>query len=72
MSLSTKTINELAKALVPEVIDYIHSDERYVEFLQTIIPESIQNKLGDIDEDLHYELSLCIIDRIFFNHSPHL
>lgn len=72
MSLSNKTINDLAKALVPEVIDYIHSDERYVDFLQEIIPDAVQDKLGDIDEELRFELSLCIMDRIFFNHSPHL
>ena len=66
MALSEQTINNLADALVPEVIDYIYQDERWCEFMHEVIPDALQDKLGKIDEDLKFELALCIMDRICF------
>lgn len=66
MALSTRTTQNLATALSPEVIDYIMQDERWVDFLQEIIPDAIEHKIGGIDEDLKFELSLCIMDKISF------
>lgn len=67
MTLSNKTFQKLAEALTPEVIDYINKDERYVLFMQEIIPDALQDKLGQIDYDLKCELSMCIMDRMFFH-----
>lgn len=67
MGLSNTTIQNLSKALTEEVIHYILEDERYVDFLQEIIPEFIETKLGNLDEDLKYNLSVCIMDRISFS-----
>jgi hypothetical protein len=64
MALSNQTVLKLADALVPEVIDYIYEDERWVDLLHEIIPDAIQTKLGAVDEDLRFELALCIMDRI--------
>jgi hypothetical protein len=64
MALSNKTIQNLSAALTPEVIDYIFQDERWVDFLHEIIPDAIECKIGGIDEDLKFELSLCIMDKI--------
>jgi hypothetical protein len=64
MALSNQTVLKLADALVPEVIDYIFEDERWVELMHEIIPDAIQSKLGAVDEDLRFELALCIMDRI--------
>ena len=64
MTLSCKTINNLASALVPEVIDYIYEDERWGEFMQEVIPDALQDKLGEVDEDLKFDLAMCIMDRI--------
>jgi hypothetical protein len=66
MSLSSKTINNLASAMVPEVIDYIYQDERWCEFMHEVIPDALQDKLGQIDEELKFELAMCIMDRICF------
>jgi hypothetical protein len=65
MTLSTKSIQDIASALVPDVIKYIEEDSRYVDFMQEVIPDAIQSYLGNFDEDLKFELSLCIMDRIF-------
>jgi hypothetical protein len=66
MTLSNQTYNKLASALAPEVIDYIHKDERYVLFLQEIIPDAVVDKMGKIDDEVLFELSMCIMDKIFF------
>jgi hypothetical protein len=64
MALSEQTISNLASALVPEVIDYIYEDERWCEFMHEVVPDALQDKLGEIDEDLKFELAMCIMDRI--------
>lgn len=66
MALSNQTIQKLSDALAPEVIDYIFADERWVTFMQEIVPDAITEKMGELDEDVLYELSLCIMDRICF------
>jgi hypothetical protein len=66
MTLSNQTYNKLASALVPEVIDYIHKDERYVLFMQEIIPDAVVDKMGQIDDEVLFELSMCIMDKMFF------
>jgi len=64
MALSEQTISNLASALVPEVIDYIYEDQRWCEFMHEVVPDALQDKLGKIDEDLKFELAMCIMDRI--------
>ena len=66
MALSDQTINNLASALTSEVIDYIYQDDRWCDFMQEIIPDALDDKLGPIDENLKYELAMCIMDRICF------
>jgi hypothetical protein len=65
MSLSSSTIQNLSAALTPEVIAYIFEDERWVDFMHEIIPDAIEDKIGGIDEDLKFELSLVIMDKIY-------
>jgi hypothetical protein len=64
MALSNKTIQKLANALAPEVVSYIYSDERWMDFMYEIIPDAINEKLGDADQNLKFELGLCIMDHI--------
>jgi hypothetical protein len=64
MALSNQTISNLASALVPEVIDYIYEDQRWCEFMHEIVPDALQDKLGEVDEDLKFDLAMCIMDRI--------
>ena len=65
MALSNQTVQKLADALTPEVIDYIFADERWVDFMQEIVPDAVQAKMGEVCEDIKYDLSLCIMDRIY-------
>ena len=64
MTLSTSTANKLGKALTPEVINYIYSDDRFLDFLYEIVPDAVTSILGTIDEDLKYELACCIITEL--------
>ena len=64
MTLSTTTISQIADALKPEVIEYIYSDEKYVEFMQEMIICSIDAKMGEMEDDLLYDLGMLILDRI--------
>ena len=64
MQLSTQSVSKIADALKPAVIDYIYEDEGFVEYMQTAVIEGIRNTMGDMDEDLLFELSMLIFDRI--------
>ena len=64
MTLSNSTLQNLSTALTPEVISYIYSDDRFTDFLYDIVPDAITSTLGQIDEDLKYELACCIISQI--------
>jgi hypothetical protein len=64
MNLSTQSVSKIADALKPEVLNYIYEDEGFVEYMQTAVIEGIRNTMGDMDEDLLFELGMLIFDRI--------
>ena len=64
MTFSTKTINALAKALAPEIINSIYADERFAEFMFDALHDIVREKVGGINEDLLGELTCCIFDRM--------
>jgi len=64
MALSNKTIQNLAIALTPDVIDDIFMDERWVDFMMEIVPEIVAKNLQTEDCVLVVELSQCIMDNI--------
>ena len=64
MTLSNKTTRKLGIALTSEVMEYIYQDERWVDFMHEIIPDAIQEKIGNIDTNLLFELSLIVMENI--------
>jgi hypothetical protein len=64
MKLSNQSISKIADALKPSVIDYVYMDEGFIESLQTAVIEGIRDTMGDMDEDLLFELGMLIFDRI--------
>ena len=64
MTLSPKTISKIADALKPEVIDYIYASDKYAEFMQDAITDAIDVKMGEMDDELLYDLGMLIFDRI--------
>jgi hypothetical protein len=64
MALSNRTIQSLSDALAPEVVDYIYQDERWITFLHEIVPDAIISTLGQVDNDVLFDLSLCVMDSL--------
>ena len=64
MSLSANCVSKLVDALKSDVINHIYEDERYMELMNDLVSDALRAKLGDVDEDLFYELGMCLIDRI--------
>ena len=64
MQLSSQSVSKIADALKPAVIEYIYADEGFNEYMQTAIVEGIRDTMGDMDEDLLFELGMLIFDRI--------
>jgi hypothetical protein len=64
MTLSNKAVRTLAEAITPKVIDYIFESEQWTTFCHEIVPEAIDKELGEMDDDLYFELALCVMDRI--------
>ena len=67
MTLSTSTIKNLAHALIPEVIDYVTSDDRWTTFMMEIVDEAVADKLMTENTDLTTEISFYIIDNLQLN-----
>ena len=61
--LTNKAINLLAKQLAPAVADEIFCSDDWIQLCHTLIPALVTEKLGEVDEDLLFDLTLCIMDR---------
>jgi hypothetical protein len=63
--LSNTTIQKMSAALAPEVMDNIYSSDAFVTMMHEVIPDIITAKMGELDDELLYELSLCVMDKIY-------
>lgn len=63
--LSEKTIQKLAIALTPEIINYIYADEGWVNYMIEVIPEAVATKLKTENYDLIHEISALIFEHLF-------
>jgi hypothetical protein len=64
MALSNQTIQSLSDALAPEVVNYIYQDERWVTFLHEVVPDAIISTLGQVNDEVLFDLSLCVMDSL--------
>lgn len=64
MSLSQKTINNLADVLKDEAITYIQYSEEYADFMIDIIHEFLTLKVGEMDQNLKSEIAFEILENI--------
>lgn len=60
MALSDSTIQRLADALSDDVAQYITEDERFFDLMVELIPDAIRDKLGNVEDQVLAELSMCI------------
>jgi hypothetical protein len=64
-TLDSKTLDTIATALTPGVINYIESQEKYAEVMQNLIMEYVEKNLGNVN----VELPFMIFDMIILNTS---
>jgi hypothetical protein len=64
MALSNKTLQLLAKSLAPTIAEKIMQSDEFVEFLHNVLPDLVDAELGECEEDLHFDLSMLVMDRI--------
>lgn len=62
--LSEKAISILADVVGKEVIDELAISEEFIAFLHDYVPSRIEAKLGECDDDLLFDLSLLVMDRV--------
>ena len=64
MQLSTQSVSKIADALKPAVINYIYEDEGFTEYMQTAVIDGIRDTMGDMDDELLFEIGMLVFDRI--------
>ena len=62
--LSDKTIKLLADTLAPKVIERIYQSDDFITFLHEQIPQAIDAEAGEMDDDLFFDLSLAVMDKV--------
>ena len=63
-TFSNTTLNQLVNALVDDSIQYILDNERFNKILNETIEASIRDRLGEVEEEVLYELRDYILERI--------
>ena len=61
---SDSTLNQIANALVDDSIQYILDNERFIKILNETVEGSIRDRLGEVEEEVLYELRDYILERI--------
>ncbi len=62
--LSTKAITLLANTLAPKVIERIYQSDEFITFLHEQIPPAIDAEAGEMDDELFFDLSLAVMDKV--------
>lgn len=63
--LSSKAYNLLAKTLAPRIANELQCSDKFVELMHDIVPGLIVDELGEMDDETLFELSLCVMDKIY-------
>lgn len=62
--LSNQTISKIADAVKKDVIEHIYMNEKYAEAMQGLVTEALDATLGEMDEDLYFDIAMLIFERI--------
>ena len=66
MKLSHSSVTQIADAIKPTIIEYLISDDNVTQALQDGVAEGIREVMGDMDDDLFFEIGMLVFDRIEF------
>ena len=64
MALSESTVSRIVDALKDDIIEHIYANEKYNEVMRQCIEEALDAKMGEMDEDLYFDLGMCLYERI--------
>ena len=64
MKLSHSSVTKIADAIKPAIIEYLIADDRVTQALQDGVADGIRSVMGDMDEDLFFEIGMLVFDRI--------
>ena len=64
MKLSHTSVSKIADAIKPAIIEYLISDDAVTQALQDGVAEGIRTIMGDMDDDLFFEIGMLVFDRI--------
>ena len=66
MKLSHSSVTQIADALKPAIIEYLIADDRVTQALQDAVSDGIREIMGDMDDDLFFDIGMLVFDRIDF------
>jgi len=66
MKLSHSSVTKIADAIKPAIIEYLIADDRVTQALQDGVADGIREVMGDMDDDLFFEIGMLVFDRIEF------
>ena len=64
MQLSHESVSKIADALKPAIIDYLIADDRVTQAMQDSVADGIREVMGDMDDELFFEIGMLVFDRI--------
>ena len=64
MKLSHTSVSKIADAIKPAIIEYLIADDHVTQALQDGVAEGIRTIMGDMDDDLFFEIGMLVFDRI--------
>ena len=64
MKLSHSSVTKIADALKPAIVEYLLNDENFTQALQDGVADGIRSVMGDMDEDLFFEIGMLVFDQI--------
>ena len=64
MQLSHSSVSKIADAIKPAIIEYLISDDNVTQALQDGVAEGIRGIMGDMDDDLFFDIGMLVFDRI--------
>ena len=66
MKLSHSSVTKIADAIKPAIIEYLIADDRVTQALQDAVSDGMREVMGDMDDDLFFEIGMLVFDRIEF------
>ena len=64
MKLSHSSVTKIADAIKPAIIEYLIADDRVTQALQDGVAEGIREVMGNMDDELFFEIGMLVFDRI--------